>query len=102
MSTINPQPKEFQEKAARLGYGGWYPTPGVTDEDKELYISLGERHIHVISIAEALTLSDEALQQRIDMATGMTFEESCERYGVAIEDIPNGVPYAPAREVQQS
>jgi hypothetical protein len=88
-----PHPIELQEKLARLGWAGWYPTPGVTDEDKVLYASLGDNHIPVIAIEEALALPDEALQQRIESAMGMSFAESCERYGIDITERPDGVLY---------
>ena len=96
---VCPHPIEFQRKLARLGWVGWCPTPGVTDEDRVFYISLGDRHIPVISVDEALTLSDEALQARIEDAIGMTFYEACERYGRDIEDVPDGVRLATDEEV---
>jgi len=82
-----PHPLAFEEKAARLGWAGWIPTPGVTDEDKELYISLGERHVHIMSIAEALALSDEELQQRIESAIGMSQDEVARLYGMSDQEI---------------
>jgi hypothetical protein len=88
-----PHPIALQEKLARLGWVGWYPTPDVSDEDKVLYASLGERHIPVINIDEALTLSDEELQSRIEDAIGMTFYEASERYGIDIAERPDGVLY---------
>ena len=88
-----PHPLAFQEKALRLGWSGWAPTPGVTDEDKELYISLGEQHVHVMSIEEALALPDEELQQRIESAIGMTVDEASEQYGVNVDEVSGGVRY---------
>ena len=95
-----PHPIAFQEKAARLGWAGWIPTPGVTDEDKELYITLGEQSVHVMSIEEALALSDGELQQRIEAAIGMTVEEASERYGVNPDEIPGGVRYLQQGDVK--
>ncbi len=79
---INPAPQEFQNRMRRLGWGSWVPTPGVTDEDREFYLTLGDTHIHVMSIAEAMTLSDEELFRRMEEKAGMSIEEMCERYGV--------------------
>lgn len=97
---VCPHPKEFQEKAARLGWAGWIPTPGVTDEDKELYITLGKRHVHVMSIDEVLVLSDEALQRRIEDAIGMTVEQASEQYGINPDEVVGGVRY-PQSEVNE-
>jgi hypothetical protein len=81
---INPQPQELQDKFSRLEWGTWIPTPGVTDEDKELYVSLPlswlkeereifpdlpapteDKHLYVMSAAEALSLSDEDFEHRL-------------------------------------
>jgi hypothetical protein len=72
-----PHPIALQEKLARLGWFDWEPTPGITDEGAVLYISLGERHVFIMTTDEALALSDEHLQKRIESALGMTHEEAC-------------------------
>lgn len=78
---------KLQEKLKRLGWGGWVPTPGVTDEDKFIYITLGNQHTRIMSHKEALALNDTELQRRIEEAIGMTFEQACEQYGLAPDEI---------------
>jgi hypothetical protein len=73
----DPHPVAFQEKLARLGWGAWQPTPGVTGEGAVLYITLGERHVFIMTTDEALALSDIELQKRIESAIGMSHEEAC-------------------------
>lgn len=86
---VCPYPQAFQDKAARIGWWGmWVPTPGVTyeEEAKEFYITLGDQHIYIMSIEEALSLSDDELVQRVETAIGMSSEEARERYGVEVEE----------------
>ena len=62
----NPHPSEFVEKLRRIGWGNWTPTDGVTDEATELYVTPdGEQPLHVMSVAEAWSLSDDELAQRL-------------------------------------
>lgn len=64
----NPQPPALQEKLARLGYGAWYPTPGVLDEDTELYLSLdANTHLYVMPVEEALELTDGDLGRSLEI-----------------------------------
>ena len=60
--TVNPQPQELQEKLARIGWTAWEPTPGVTDEDEQVYVTV---HLHAMSAEAALSLSDEELNARM-------------------------------------
>jgi hypothetical protein len=80
---VCPHPQEFQAKMLSLGWDSrtWVPTPGVTDEATEFYVTLGNRHIHIISIAEAMALSDDELRTRIEQAAGMSKHDLCEQYG---------------------
>lgn len=59
---VNPQSQKLQEKLARIGWVGWEPTPGVTDEDEQVYVTV---HLHALSVEEALSLSDEELDARL-------------------------------------
>lgn len=77
-----------------MGWAGWIPTPGATDEDRELYISLSDQHTHIMSIQEALALSDSELQRRIEAAIGMSYAESCKLHGVDPDTLPVQYPYA--------
>lgn len=90
---ICPHPIELQEKLGRLGWAGWIPTPDVTDEDRELYISLSGQHTHLMSVQEALALSDGELQRRIEAAIGMTYAEACGLHGVDPDTLPAQYPY---------
>lgn len=66
--STSPHPKELQEKFLRLGWGTWVPTPGVEDEDREIYLTLNGEHFHVMSVEEALSLSDDELKRRMEEA----------------------------------
>lgn len=100
---MNPHPPAFHQRLARLGWvcaalappttlphswpackndGNWVPTPEVTDEDQEFYVTLGEQHYHIMSIEEAMKLSDVDLFRRIEEVCGMSIEAMCEQYGV--------------------
>jgi hypothetical protein len=78
-----PHPQEFQTRMTALGwnYDAWVPTPGVTDEASELYVTLGSRHFHIINIDEAMRLSDEELTAKIEQVTGMSTYAMREQYG---------------------
>ena len=52
-----------------------------------------------MSINEALALSDAELQQRIEAAIGMTFEQECEQYGIDVDEVPGGMRYKSQSEV---
>lgn len=62
---VCPHPKELTDKFLRLGWGDWIPTPDVSDESKELYLTVDGQHMHVMSVEEALSLSDMELEQRL-------------------------------------
>lgn len=64
----SPHSKELQDKFLRIGYGQWVPTPGVEDEEREIYLTVNGQHVHVMSVEEALSLSDEDLKQRMEAA----------------------------------
>lgn len=73
---ICPYPKELDEKFERMGWGNWQPTPGVTDEGQEVYLTL---HLHVMSAEEALAMSDTDFVQRL-WHTALHPREALERY----------------------
>ena len=64
VQAINPHPKALQEKFQRIGWDddSWIPTPGVSDEATELYLTI---HMHAMSVEEALSLSDEEFSRRL-------------------------------------
>jgi len=62
----NPQPQALIDKLARIGWGDWIPTPGVSDEDREFYVSLNsETHLHIMSVQEALSATSEVVEQHL-------------------------------------
>jgi hypothetical protein len=60
--TESPYLKKLNEKFIRIGWGTWEPTPGVTDEEQEVYLTI---HLHLMSVEEALSLSDEEFKRRL-------------------------------------
>lgn len=72
-----PHPKEFQECMTRLGFDSeaWGPTPGVTDDATEFYVTLGNKHFHVMSVEESTALSDEDIFARIEQVTGVSIDD---------------------------
>lgn len=62
---VNPYPLALQEKFERIGWGNFVPTPGVTDEGKEVYITYKDEHFYVMTASDALTLSDEDFENRL-------------------------------------
>ena len=93
MST-NPYPKELDEKFTRIGWGNWEPTPGVTDEGQEVYLTI---HLHIMSTQEALALSDEEFKQRVWQET-LSPRNALMRYQRRAGIVPKEVSHENAKD----
>ncbi len=61
----NPHSLALQEKFARIGWETFVPTPGISDESKEIFITDEDEHFYVMTVREALTLSDGEFAVRL-------------------------------------